>query len=716
MSDILGAAPQPPELPGTPQEQVIARDEPEGITDARKALVSQWLMKIKGAEAHWKPDFKRMRENMEKAKLGASGEWVKGGNYTTNILQRHINQKVASLYAKNPRAVARRRKRLEFKVWDGNMTSLQAAQQAIQIDPNSPEAMALIQDVMSGLQRRKMLDKIGSTVEILFHYFLDESSQRFKRGAKQTVRRTLVTGISYLELGFQRLLEKRPEVTAQIEDYSGRLATLQALTADVADSELQEADADMENLRLLLKQAQEAEEIVVREGPVFDWPKSTEIIIDPDTVQIEGWIGTNWIARKLRLTATQIKETYQVDIKKGSNSVATETETAGKQAVNTQDGNSSNQDATGARAGKILVYKIWDKRTGHEFILAEGWPDFLKEPAAPDVTTEQFFPVYPLQFNPVEDDQETAKDTRVFGLSEIELLEDAQEEYNRARQGLREHRWANRPGYVTSRGSMEDEDREALAAHPVNAVVEIALLPSQKVEDVLQPVPKIPIDPAVYDVSPAFEDIQRAGGSQEANLGGTKGDTATEASIAEGSRVTATQSNVDDLDDFLTDIARATGQLMMLTMSREQVASIVGPGSVWPEFSAQQVAEQLFLEVKAGSSGRPNRQLEIANFERMAPLLLQIPGIQPEFLARKALERLDETMELEDAYLDGLPSIIAMNSLQGAAGAQGGAPGTPAKKGAGTAKDPAAQGGQGAQNAPDPQTVQPGPQPGFPSP
>lgn len=714
MSDIFGADPNAV-APQGEQPNVISRDKPEPA-EARAQLVTRWVSTVQSDKAYWKADFKRMRTDMEFAKFGSDGKWKKSGKYTVNLLQRHINQKIADLYAKNPKAFITRSDRLDFKIWDGTMGALEAAQAVFSFNPSDTAAQSLIQDVFQGMQRRNMFDKIGQTMVICFHYFMREGRQNFKRQAKQAVRRALVTGISYCELGFQRQLEKRPEIAAEIADITNRLATLQALSADLADGKLQEDSADMENLKLMLRRLQNEPEMVVREGLVFDWPKSTEIIIDKNTVSIEGWIGTGHITREFEMTAQQIKEVYQVDVTQGAGT--TGLADGGEQiVVNTKDGDTANQGGMNSpsRQGKHIVWKIWDKRTGHEFVVMEGWPDFLKEPDIPDIEIEQFFPLVPLQFNPVEDDQAKAKDTRVYGLSEVELLRDMQKSYNSSRQGLREHRFANRPGYAAMRGLLEDADKALLENHAANAVVELnALFQGQKIEEVLQGIPKIPIDPIVYDVSTDFDDFQRAGGSQEANLGGTSGDTATEATIAEGSREKATTSNVDDMDDWLTVVARASGQILLLNMSREIVTQIAGPGSVWPEFTSQQVAEEVFLEVRAGSSGRPNRQLDIANFERMAPILLQLPGIKPEWLAEKMIERLDDSLDLEEAFTAGLASVVAINAIAtaNAQPVQGGAPGEAT---AGGANDPAAQGPQGAQNTPNPAVNEPGPQAAFPT-
>jgi hypothetical protein len=193
------------------------------------------------------------------------------------------------------------------------------------------------------------------------------------------------------------------------------------------------------------------------------------------------------------------------------------------------------------------------------------------------------------------------------------------------------------------------------------------------------------IDPNLYDTSPGLDDIQRTVGTQEGNLGGTGKATATESAIAEGSRNTSQSSEVDDLDMMLTEFARAAGQILMIETSTETVVEIVGPGAVWPKLSKEQIAKEVFLEVEAASTGRPNKAAETQNFQALAPLIMQIPGVSPDWLAKQAIRRLDDRMDPEDALTSGLPSMASMNRQ-----AQTGAGGS----------DPNAQGAEGSQNTP----------------
>ena len=190
----------------------------------------------------------------------------------------------------------------------------------------------------------------------------------------------------------------------------------------------------------------------------------------------------------------------------------------------------------------------------------------------------------------------------------------------------------------------------------------------------------------------------RTTGIQEANLGGTSNATATQAQIAEGSRQTSAWVRISTiLTIFLTQLARNGGQILMREMDRQKVQRIVGQGAVWPDnATAQDIANEILLEIEAGCMGRPNQQQDIANAQRLYPLLIQLPGIDPEFLAKDVLRRLDDRLDLTQAFKSALPSIVAMNGM-----ASGGPPPGPTMPGAGAGPG-AMQGPQGAANGPPP--------------
>jgi hypothetical protein len=655
---------------------------------ARSALVNRWQSKIQAAKKHFQADFKQMREDQD---FLAGDQWPgeidKKNKYIANITQRHVQQRVAALYAKDPKATVRRRTTMDFTLWDERAATLMAAQQMMQAAqqqgmPLPPQLQALLADVAQGVQKRNLYDRIARTMEIVFQYSISEQNPPFKSQMKQLVRRVCACGIGYLKIGYQRVMEKRPEDVEKITDITQQMATLERLIADSQDGEITDLQAEAEQLRLLLEDMQNRPQVIVKEGLVFDFPRSNQIIIDPRCSNIRGFVGAQWVAQEFILDINDIKEIYKVDIKKSYQPYINVNSSPTVEIAQEKD----------RERNMCCVWEIYNKADGLVYVIAEGYKDFLKEPAEPEIKLERFWPFFPLSFNDVENDR------KIYPQSDVALIRPQQKEYNRARQALREHRIANRPKMAVAAGMLDEGDVEKLQTHPANAVITLnALQPGAHVEDVLQVIKTPGIDPNLYDTELIFTDIQRVSGSQEANLGGTGNGTATEASISETSRVSSLQSNVDDLDDMLCEVARTAGQILLMEMAPETVTKIAGPGASWPTLTANDVAQELFLEVEAGSSGRPNKAIELANFEKIAPTLLQIPGIDPMWLAKEAIRRMDDKLDTTDAITDSMQSIVAMNAAKQVS------TGNPQS-------DPNLQGPQGGNNAlPAPQAPQPTP-------
>jgi hypothetical protein len=366
-----------------------------------------------------------------------------------------------------------------------------------------------------------------------------------------------------------------------------------------------------------------------------------------------------------------VQEIYGVDVKGNF----TPYDVQGRSHDSSRKSLSSNStDKENFDDGMVCVYEMYDKPSGLVYVVAEGHKDFLKEPAAPDLKVETFWPVFSLVCNEVEHMKE------IYPPSDVHLMRSMVTEYNRAREGLREHRKANRPTYLTPAGMLEEEDKEKLASRPAHGVISIqGMQPGQKSEDLVTPMRTIGIDPNLYEVGTVFDDVQLAVGAQEAQFGTTGGATATENSIAESSRMSALGAQVDELDSFMSEITRCAGSVLLQEMSAEQVKTIAGPGAVWPELTAQEIADEVILEIEAGSTGKPNQAAELRNLERVLPFVIQIPGIDPKWLAKEVLKRMDDKLDVDAALAEGMGSIVSMNGMndpnaaagmtQGAAGA-----------------------------------------------
>jgi hypothetical protein len=744
LSQVMGA-----------DQQAIPREEPDP-PEQRKKLVTAWSGRVKTAKGHWDKAFKRMREDQD---FAWGMQWSKEPSdkrYKANLTLRLVAQKTAFLYAKNPKAVARRRERLNATLWNETESQLQQivqtggmmAQQAATgggmlgsmmgggaappgmnggmppgMPPNDPSmmgggavgpggmppgmtmqagmagmvqaGMAISQDALRVKQENEMLDKLGRTLELLYSYNVAEQVHPFKSMMKLTVRRAITTGVGYVKLGFERVMERRPDKEKGIADASERLATLERLSADMAD-EITEADSkEAEQLKLLIQDMSQQVEFMAREGLTFDYPLATNIIPDTKCVELRHFLGTDWVAEEFMLSPNDIKEIYGVDVgdsytsykrwnMSGPDPIAMAREMSAGAAW------SEGRKSDDRQNDFCCVWEIYSRKDGLVYIVCDGHKDFLREPTSPEVYNERFYPWYALIFN------ECDHETEIFPPSDVRLMRDMQLEYNRCREGLKEQRIAARPFTAVVAGSMDEEDMLKLEQRDANALIELAALqPNQDIKNLLQPYAGAGIDPNLYEVNPVYEDVLRTTGIQEANLGGTSDTTATQAQIAEGSRMTSMGSNIDDLNDLLTQLARNGGQMLLAEVSKATVEKIVGQGCIWPELARQDIAQEVLLEIEAGSMGRPNATQEVATAQRIYPLLMQLPGINPEFLAKDLLRRMDDRLDLTQAFKSQLPSIVAMNGAMQTAPGAGEVPG-------------AAQGPQGASNGSGPPAQPPG--------
>lgn len=702
-----------------PDDRSVDRESETQVSEADRNLHKRIAETIRADKKHHAKAFKRMRMSMRVALRGRTDDWNES-NYVANIIGRHIKAKTAALYAKNPKAVARRRETLDFTIWDEDEKALMLAFDTIQnatmmlaqtpnvigmdgqpvggpteLPPGFEQAQALIADFQQGMQRRQQSKKIGKTLEILFAQSLREQKPiDFKAAMKQLVRRACTTSVGYVEVGFQREKGPRPGMTEKLADARTRLDHLRKLSEDAAAGEIDNEDAEMAELERSIAELQSEPEIVLQEGLIFDFPQSTRVVPDRLCKSLMGFIGARHLTIEYLFTKDEVREMFDVNLTRQK---YTPYNADGRSTMDDDEGSTQRDlwedgdenGGTAARGDLCCVWKYYDKPSGMVYYLLDGYDGFIREPAAPDVFVEDFWPVYALTFNAVESEDE------LFPPSDVELLISMQQEYNRARQGQRQHRDAAKPRYVAPIGVLSEDDKAQIESAAPFTVSELNIEPGTDIKSILQVVPMAGVDPNLYETNQLFTDMQLVVGTQEAQLGGTSKSTATEAAIAQGASSSSDGSSIDDLDTFLTAIARAAGQILLKEMSPEKVMEIAGPGALWPQMTLAQIAGELFLEVEAGSTGKPNQAAEIQNWERLLPSLIQMPTINPTWLARETLRRLDDRLDLTEALVGGMASIVAQNRAatatpggapedQGAAGADNGPqpPGGPSGTGA----------------------------------
>ena len=692
----------------------IERDKPQPEPSV-SALVEKWRDRITRAKGIFDTIFTQMGRDQDFLR---GKQWEqdaeKNTKYVANITQRLISQKVAAVYAKNPVAKCRRRKTLDFVLWDGERSSLLPLQEVLNPQPQpilgpggeplmdpmthqpmmgppaapDPNMLALLADVQQGLAKRFMMDRIAATVEIVFEHEIQAQTPPFKKQMKQMVRRAFTNAVGYAKVGYQRFLERRLEDAERVTDITQRLADIAAKEADLLDGQMDENSAEAAQLRFELESLQgDDQDHVSREGLVFDFPKSRAIIVDPRCSNLSGFVGAQWVAQEYHLDKSDVEEIFQKDVGTSYTGYSQATANGTQSINNSPNTNPLIGDKDKNEGDLVCVWEIYAKKERLVYYIADGYPDFLQPPAPPKFNLKRFWPWFPLVFN------ESENDAQIYPVSDVGLMRPMQLEYNRSRDGLREHRYANRPATAVAHGALDPSDEDKLKNFPRNALIKLkGLQPGQKVEDLLQVIKRPPIDPALYNTSDINQDVQLVMGASAANMGNPNDATATGQGIAESSRMAGISSNIDDLNDMLDELFYASGEILFSQMSADTAKQIAGPGAVWPELTAQDIANELYLEIEAGSSGTPDKAVKIANIEKIIPLIMQIPGVAPEWILKILVNALDDNFDPTDAVADAVQSIVSQNR-----GAQTAGPGANVAGG-----DPHMQGPQGGQMPPPP--------------
>lgn len=646
-----------PMQPGTAVAAKPGQARVEAASPSNKAAVGALVREIEADKAHYDKDYRRMRDNMEFASgLQRPGQaTIDSEEYICNLVIRTINQKVAALYAHNPKAEWERRERMDFQLWDERMESIEPlVLKGAQGIPLMMSEMAVIQDYMSGMQFKQLVEKVGRTLKILYQYQIDEHDPNFKLQAKQLVRRVATTGVGYVRVSFSRDVDCSFTSDGLDNNLPTRFKEAKSLMEQVDESGMDESDPRLEQVRLLLEplaasftgQGQETK-LTVDEKLVFDFLPSTAVIPDRNCRMLKGFVGARRLTIEYVLPLSEVNAYFEVDLKPDATvNRRNNLDDQGREIPLTSWAQGNTDKDTDP---PVVFWEVLDKRTKTRCFVTEGYDTYLMDPEPMEPAVKGFWPVFTLTFNDIE--AEAGGRTSIFPPSDVQLIKHPQKEWNRMRQELRGHRIANSPKYPIYEGTLDEKDYGRLTDAPPNSVVLIKNTGSNlPPSELCKPLQHALIDPAVYDTSQALFDILNSVGMQDANIGQPSPDaTATGQTIAEQSRMSGIGSNIDDLDDFLGELARAGGDISLQSFSQQVVMEIVGPGAVWPTDNREEFLKEVFLKVVAASSGRPNKAIEIANWERLLPFLMQM-GANPQALVRETIKRADDRIEPESMF------------------------------------------------------------------
>lgn len=532
-------------------------------------------------------------------------------------------------------------------------------------------------------------DLFSETLELVLNSCLKKAE--LKRVAKQVLRSCMVSKIGILKITYQRDYIKDPLVSRQLHDAQESLAALIETIRQEDDVDKEDAEALIQRQNMIVESLEQQVTVMRREGLNLGVVRPEDFRMDTSLDTLQDYKQAQWMANRTWMTPKEVMSRFQLDKKDLEKFSTYRRNQNGIPQRLTKDSNlGEGEDVSIA----IPVWEYWDKVTQTVYTWAEGGDSYVKTPFHPQKMGDSWFPFFILGLNWIDGEE--------WPISDVDLLENLQDEYMTIRTQASKHRDLAAPFYVADSSRINYEDIETFS----NATIgDIALINASGagVNTVFQPASTPPFNPMIYDTSSVRSDIEWISGLGDAARGSVaRSKTATEANILQEGLSNRTGEKVDLLEDWLKDIATFSAEILLQEMPPEMVMQEVGQNAFWPKLDKQTLYDRINVEIKAGSTEMPDKNQEQMRWVELMPIIMQnidaiqamrMQGIPDEFnpfinLVKETFKRFDERIDVVK-FIPPLPEdvqeyVMQNEQMQGAMNPQMG--GQPAPKPGGRAR------------------------------
>lgn len=579
---------------------------------------------------------------------------------------------------------------------DIQAAAFQAGAHLAQEQAQYQQAMAEYQARLAEYQQREAQRRQAKLERALFAQTLEVvisklwRKARLKRRARKAVRSALTTGIGWVKVAWQERTQRDPVIQQQINDLQDTLAHI-ARQIEALDDPAGADELDARRLSIEQQQQALAEQLerVVARGLAIDFVAAENMQVAPG-VEILEYLDAPWICERVYMTLSDAAarwpdipleklrkaQRYNRRRPKGSHD-APEGEAEATEADRYII--ASDAQAKPSDLDYIAIEEKWSLDDGLIYRTAQGLDFWLDPPAPPNVAAPRFYAHFPLAFYEV--DGERSPQSLPWRAWKLE------NEYNRTRTAFAEMRRRSYPGVIFDEGEIAPEYAQKLSSNERQELIGVKTVSGRAVGECFAPKPVSSIDQTMVDTTPVIRDFDRTTGTQEALQGSIEANkTATEAEIQATGFQTRTGTMRDALEDWLGEIARYTALVAVQKLDRVDVLQLAGPDAVWPDLDTPEELETLIdVDIRAGSSGKPNTRAEREAWQVVLPLLQnaitqvgQLRGSHPSEVADKLEALVEATFEKMGESVDISRFLPQNEDMQQPTQAAGGMPGATA--------------------------------------
>jgi len=585
----------------TENESTLTPEEKKAL-DEKRALILKWnndIKSAKDAEAVSKYH-KKIKQNRLRVEGFIKGE--SGEEKTrTNLIYSTIRAQQARVYAKNPE---------------------------IQIRPSK---------AVSQKEYAKW-KTFCLTAEVVLNRQLSDA--KLKKRGKASVRASLTSNVGWVKVVYQDDIEEDPKVIARIQDTQDNIRKIEALMCDCEnEDETKDYEAKKAQLEIMVESLESEVEVSRAEGLVVDRILSEDMLWDPDVAEFEMVSElSRWMAQGFWYDEDEFNEVF--GRKPHEKATTYSAKKDNKQEINNEH-------------SKYRVWEIWDRVSNTIYTVCEGDIDYCRDPYQPTLLGERWYPFFDLALIPV--------DGAKLPMSAVEMLEKLQDEYEETRDKFVKHREVNVPHYILS----SDTDEKSIQRKQNADMGELVIIDTdgRPLNQVFQKAESLNVNPMDYDTSAIRNDFEYMSGLGDSARGGvSKAKTLGEAQLMEANISSRSDDMTDIIEDWMLEIGRYSLEVLLQELNEEQVKRIAGEDAQWPEMSKEDLFDMVNIEVRAGSSGKPNKMQEQQTWVEFMPKLQELIAQVAELreadkddladsmimIARETIRRFDDRIDIEE--------------------------------------------------------------------
>ena len=499
-----------------------------------------------------------------------------------------------------------------------------------------------------GKDRYEAWKAVGKTMELVINNQFSRDQADLKAKAKRAVRAADTTGFGWVKAIYQKHIETDPIIAQRMDDIQDNIQTIDRLMRDLrdiegGDTQIQDKESQKEELKQELNALEGKKEVVRAQGLSLAVRPSECVLFSMEVVDVDDIQRADWVTDTIWLRQSQVEARF------GFCPAQANVHREMREQTKEESGKDGETDLW------VRIYEMWRRSSKQIFTFADGYEGYMKDPYTPRKIGERFHGFVPLVFD--------CTDGSGFAYALVTQLRSMQDEHITTRSNFREHRERSVPFNVAHGGQLDPSDTRKLTNPKFMETVILKSAPdNMPLDQVFKSVQHPPIDPNVYStdhIRQDWEQVTRRGDASRGTVGISK--TATEADILQSNLNVDTSERRDVVEDWFAHLTKYCLELLLQEMSLEEAKRIAGDKAQWPQLTRNEVFDMVQLNVRVGSSGKPNASQEMERWLKMLPqfreALLAIVEMQESGkdkqaeiltkLLRETIERFEERIDLD---------------------------------------------------------------------